>query len=111
MLIGYTRVSTFEQNDELQKDALIKAGCERTFSDKISGTVKERPQLERLKDVLRKGDTLVIWRLDRLGRSLKDLMEWMIYLEKSGVSLKSIHESIDTSTARKTYLSHFWRFI
>lgn len=81
MLIGYARVSTFDQNPDLQKDALQKAGCEKIFTDTISGTVSQRPGLTKLKEILRKGDTLVIWRLDRLGRSLKDLIDWMNYLD------------------------------
>ena len=74
MLIGYARVSTHDQNLDLQKDALQKVGCEQIFVDKVSGTVAARPGLEKVKAIFRKGDTLVVWRLDRLGRSLKDLM-------------------------------------
>ena len=75
MLIGYARVSTFDQNPDLQKDALEKAGCEKIFTDTISGTVSQRPGLTKIKEILRRGDTLVVWRLDRLGRSLKDLID------------------------------------
>ncbi len=99
MLIGYARVSTFDQNPDLQKDALEKAGCEKIFTDTISGTVSQRPGLTKIKEILRKGDTLVVWRLNRLGRSLKDLIDWMNYLDTEGVALKSVQESIDTSTA------------
>ena len=108
MLIGYSRVSTTFQNVELQHDALIQAGCEKIFTDKISGTVAERPALTKLKEMLRPGDTLVVWRLDRLGRSLRDLIEWMHYLEKEGVALKSLQENIDTSTATGKLVFHIF---
>ncbi len=98
MKIGYARVSTLEQNTDMQKKALKKAGCEKVLVDKVSGTVAKRPGLEKAKELLRKGDTLVVWRLDRLGRSLRDLIEWVRYLEEKGVGLKSLHEAIDTST-------------
>ena len=108
MIIGYARVSTIEQNNELQEDALKAAGCEKIFSDKISGSIKERPGLERLRDTLRAGDTVVIWRLDRLGRSLKDLIEWISYFETNGISLKSLQESLDTSTASGKLIFHIF---
>ncbi len=106
MLIGYARVSTFDQNPDLQKDALEKAGCEKIFTDTISGTVSQRPGLTKIKEILRQGDTLVVWRLDRLGRSLKDLIDWMNYLDTEGVALKSLQESIDTSTATGKLVFH-----
>lgn len=106
MLIGYARVSTLDQNPNLQKDALTVAGCEKIFTDKLSGTITLRPNLEKVKEILRKGDTLVVWRLDRLGRSLKDLIQWAEYLEKEGVGLKSLHESIDTSTSAGKLIYH-----
>ena len=106
MLIGYARVSTFDQNPDLQNDALKKAGCEKIFTDTVSGTVPLRPGLNQAKEQLRKGDTLVVWRLDRLGRSLKDLIEWMNYLDTEGVALKSLQESIDTSTATGKLVFH-----
>jgi len=84
---------------DLQLDALQAAGCERIFTDKISGAVAQRPGLTKTKEMLRKGDTLVIWRLDRLGRSLKDLIDWMNYLNQEGIAIKSLSESIDTATA------------
>lgn len=108
MLIGYARVSTHEQSLDLQKDALKKAGCEETYEDKVSGVVSARPGLEMVKQILRKGDTLVVWRLDRLGRSLKDLMEWMSYLDKKQVGLKSIQESIDTTTTTGKLVFHIF---
>lgn len=108
MLIGYARVSTIFQKEDLQHDALHQAGCEKIFTDKISGTVSERPALSKLKEVLRRGDALVIWRLDRLGRSLKDLIEWMNYLEQEGIALKSLQENIDTSTATGKLIFHIF---
>jgi DNA invertase Pin-like site-specific DNA recombinase len=98
MKIGYARVSTLDQNPDLQRDALKKAGCEKVFVDQVSGTVVARPGLEKIKELLRSGDTLVVWRLDRLGRSLPDLIGWVTYLETQGVALQSLHETIDTST-------------
>jgi len=108
MLIGYARVSTHEQSLDLQKDALTQAGCEQTYEDKVSGVVAARPGLEQVKQILRKGDTLVVWRLDRLGRSLRDLMEWMNYLEKKQVGLRSLQESIDTTTTTGKLVFHIF---
>ena len=108
MLIGYARVSTFDQNPDLQKDALEKAGCEKIFTDTVSGTVPQRPALTKAKEILRKGDTLVVWRLDRLGRSLKDLIDWLNYLDTEGVALKSLQESIDTSTPSGKLIFHIF---
>ncbi len=98
MKIGYARVSTLEQNTDMQKKALKKAGCKKVLVDQVSGTVAKRPGLEKAKELLRKGDTLVVWRLDRLGRSLRDLIEWVRYLDEQGVGLESLHEAIDTGT-------------
>lgn len=98
MKIGYARVSTLEQNPDLQRDALQQVGCEKIIVDQVSSTVAQRPGLQKVKELLRKGDTLVIWRLDRLGRSLRDLIDWAGYLEDQGVGLQSLQESIDTST-------------
>ena len=106
MNIGYARVSTSEQNTNLQTDALTAAACEKVYIDKISGAKADRPELKRLKDQLRKGDTLVVWRLDRLGRSLKDLIEWITELETQGVAFKSLHENIDTSTPSGKLVFH-----
>ena len=94
--IGYARVSTHEQSLDPQIDALRQAGCERIYCDKIRGTKSDRPELFRLKDALRPGDTLVIWRLDRLGRSLRDLIAWAESLSEGGVALESLTERIDT---------------
>ncbi|ABA56534.1 Resolvase-like (plasmid) [Nitrosococcus oceani ATCC 19707] len=98
MKIGYARVSTLDQNLNLQRDALEAAGCQKVIVDQVSGTVAKRPGLEKVKEQLREGDTLVVWRLDRLGRSLRDLIEWVRYLDAQGVGLQSLHESIDTTT-------------
>jgi len=106
MLIGYARVSTFDQNLDLQKDALTKAGCERIIDETASGKNTARPGLNSIKEILRKGDTLIVWRLDRLGRSLKDLIEWINYLDSMGVAFKSLQESIDTSTTTGKLIFH-----
>ena len=98
MRVGYARVSTHEQNLELQLDALRKAGCERVFEDKASGAKSERPGLAKAREMLRPGDTLVVWRLDRLGRSLKHLIEAVTDLDEAGVGFLSLTESIDTTT-------------
>jgi DNA invertase Pin-like site-specific DNA recombinase len=108
MLIGCNRVSTLDQNPELQTDALKIAGCEKIFIDKISGTVSDRPELKKLKEQLRKGDTLVVWRLDRLGRSLIDLLNWMAELETLDVSFKSLQENIDTNTPTGKLVFHLF---
>jgi len=93
MLIGYARVSTHDQQLDAQEDLLRAAGCQKIITDKISGTVTERLGLSEIKKFLRSGDTLIVWRLDRLGRSLKDLIDWVAYLENQGVALRSLHES------------------
>jgi DNA invertase Pin-like site-specific DNA recombinase len=98
MHIGYARVSTHDQNLELQQDALQQAGCKKIIVDRVSGTVAERPGLTQIKAIVREGDTLVVWRLDRLGRSIKDLIDWMNWLEQEGVNLQSLHEAIDTKS-------------
>ena len=98
MLIGYARVSTHDQNLDLQRDALEAAGCERVIVDTMSGAASARPGLAQLKDILRADDTLVVWRLDRLGRSLRDLIDWVGYLDGKRIGLRSLHEAIDTTT-------------
>ena len=98
MYIGYARVSTQDQHLDLQQDALRQAGCTKIIVDRVSGTVPERPGLAKLKDILRADDTLVVWRLDRLGRSLKDLIAWVAWLEQEGIGLRSLHEALDTTT-------------
>jgi len=97
MIIGYARVSTLDQNLELQRDALEKAGCERVFEDHISGASSERPGLAKATTALREGDTLVVWRLDRLGRNLKHLIDTVNELDARGIGFKSLNESIDTT--------------
>src|SRR5918992_1538605 len=99
MLIGYARVSTQEQTLNLQQDALRKAGCDRIFTDTASGANTERIGLEQALTYIRKGDTLVVWRLDRLGRSLPHLITTMTDFEERGVGFKSLTENIDTTTS------------
>jgi DNA invertase Pin-like site-specific DNA recombinase len=99
MKIGYARVSTSEQNLDMQVDALQKAGCERIETDKASGAKLERPGLDKLiNDVLRKGDTLVVWKLDRLARSLRQLIDLVERLQSRGIELITLQESIDTTS-------------
>ncbi|AJC49033.1 recombinase family protein [Allofrancisella guangzhouensis] len=108
MKIGYARISTLEQNLDLQIDALNKAGCEKIITDKISGSVAERPGLEKLKEILRKNDTLVVWRLDRLGRTLKHLIEWVHELDEQNIGFKSLQESIDTTSSSGKLIFHIF---
>jgi len=98
MLIGYARVSTGEQNLDLQIDALTKAGCEKIITDKISSTKNKRKGLDKLNEILREGDTLIIWRLDRLFGGLVQQLIGMLELEKKGIKLQSLNEKIDTET-------------
>lgn len=97
--VGYARVSTLEQNEDLQTDALKKAGCERIFTDHASGAKASRPQLDRMLDMLRHGDTVVVWKLDRLGRSVQNLVDLMDRFQKMGVEFRSLTENMDTSTS------------
>ena len=106
MLIGYARVSTQDQALDLQTTALQKAGCEKLFEDKISGRLATRPGLTKALDMLRKGDTLVVWKLDRLGRSLKNLVDLVNDLQARGVQFKSLTDSIDTATASGRFFFH-----
>lgn len=100
MRIGYARVSTGDQNLDLQIDALQQAGCERVFEEKVSGSKSDRPELERLLDQARPGDVVVIWKLDRLGRSLKHLVDLVSQLNERGIGLQSINDPIDTTNAQ-----------
>lgn len=99
MLIGYARVSTQDQDPELQVDALQKAGCEKVFTEKASGAKRDRPELKAALEYARDGDTVVVWKLDRLARSLKQLIETVEDLEGRGVGFKSVTETIDTTTS------------
>ncbi len=110
MLIGYARVSKNEQNLDLQVDSLKKAGCDEKniFTDKITGTKAERIGLAQALSHLRAGDTLVVWRLDRLGRSLKHLIETVNRLQQQNTAFKSITENIDTSTATGQLVFHIF---
>src|SRR5664279_784631 len=98
-LIGYARVSTDDQSAALQEDALKQAGCIRVFTDHASGAKASRPELDKMLDQLRPGDVVVVWRLDRLGRSLKNLIALVETLADRGVGFRSLSESIDTTTA------------
>ncbi len=108
MLIGYARISTTDQNLDLQHDALRGAGCQKIFDDRASGARADRPGLARVFDHLRTGDTLVVWRLDRLGRSLKDLIAQVEDLKAQGVGLKSLEESIDTTHPNGELILHLF---
>jgi DNA invertase Pin-like site-specific DNA recombinase len=108
MYIGYARVSTNEQNLDSQKDALSKAGCETIFTDQVSGTKARRPGLEQAFSHLRTGDTLVVWRLDRLGRSLRHLIDTVTELQGKGIEFKSLTESIDTTTSSGKLVFHIF---
>ena len=106
MLVGYARVSTQDQKPELQLDALKAAGCEKVFVEKASGAQRERPELKAALDYMRDGDTLVVWKLDRLARSMKQLIETVEGLEEVGVGFRSLTEAIDTTTAGGKLVFH-----
>jgi DNA invertase Pin-like site-specific DNA recombinase len=108
MLIGYARVSTDDQNLDLQMDALTKAGCERILEDHLSGAKAERIGLQEALNYARAGDTIVVWRLDRLSRSLKDLIEIVALLESKDIELKSLQEAIDTSSSTGKLIFHIF---
>ena len=99
MKIGYARVSTVEQNLDLQVDAFKQAGCQRIITETLSGAVKERPKLKQLLEDIREGDVLIIWKLDRLGRSLRHLVEVVDLLQSKSAGLLSLNDPIDTTTA------------
>lgn len=107
-LIGYARVSTSEQSAQLQQDALEAAGCWRTYTDVSSGSLASRPQLDLLLDHLRPGDTLVVWRLDRLGRSVRNLIDLVQSLEEYGVHFKSLQDHMDTSSPGGKLVFHIF---
>src|SRR5271166_1635909 len=102
MIIGYARVSTTEQNLDLQRDALKRAGCEKIIEDTVSGGKVQRPGLERVHDALRSGDVLAVWRLDRLGRSLKHLIELMTELEDERIGFQSVAAALISSATLNT---------
>ena len=106
MLIGYARVSIRDQNLDLQKDALKAAGCEKIFVDEVSGAQAARSGLQQAMDHLRAGDALVVWRLDHLGRSLRNLVELVGQLEEKKVGFRSLQESMDTSTSGGKLIFH-----
>lgn len=106
--LGYARVSTLHQDEALQYDALQAAGCDRVFTDKASGKLESRPALDELLAQARPGDTVVVWRLDRLGRSLRHLIEVVAVLEQRGVAFVSLTESLDTSTPGGKLVFHLF---
>jgi DNA invertase Pin-like site-specific DNA recombinase len=106
MQLGYARVSTDDQDTRLQTDALERAGCKRIFREKASGAKADRPELARLLETLCEGDMLVVWKLDRLGRSLSHLIELVAELEKQKVGLRSLTDNIDTTTASGRMFFH-----
>ncbi|WP_258230223.1 recombinase family protein [Salmonella enterica] len=104
--IGYIRVSTIDQNIDLQRNALTSANCDRIFEDRISGKIANRPGLKRALKYVNKGDTLVVWKLDRLGRSVKNLVALISELHERGAHFHSLTDSIDTSSAMGRFFFH-----
>jgi DNA invertase Pin-like site-specific DNA recombinase len=98
MKIGYARVSTTDQNLDMQLNELEKAGCEKIYKEKLSGKNTERPELQKLLSEIRKGDQVVVWKLDRIGRSIKNLIDIVDQFKIQGVDFISLHNQIDTST-------------
>jgi len=107
-LIGYARVSTADQSLALQRDALAKAGCDPTFEDHASGARADRPGLTKALDYARDGDTVIVWKLDRLGRSMAHLIETVRALEARGVGFRSLTEGVDTTTPGGTLIFHLF---
>ena len=107
-ILGYARVSTADQNADLQLDALKKAGCYRIYVDKASGSLAARPELVKVLDQLRPGDTLAVWRLDRLGRSLRNLIDSVAALHQRDVGFRSLQENIDTTTPGGKLVFHIF---
>jgi len=107
-MIGYARVSTIEQDPMLQEEALQAAGCQHLFIDRASGALTQRPELDAALTYLRPGDTLVVWRLDRLGRSLRHLLQVVADLGDRAVAFRSLHENIDTTTATGRLCLHIF---
>jgi DNA invertase Pin-like site-specific DNA recombinase len=106
MLIGYARVSTQDQNLELQRSALLQAGCEKILEDRLSGTRAQRPGLTQALELLRPGDTLVVWKLDRLGRSVRHLIDLVSDLQARDVQFRSLTDAIDTGTPSGRFFFH-----
>ena len=106
MNIGYIRVSRDKQTTALQEDAIRQAQCERVFTDKMSGVRDDRPQFLAMLDLARRGDVIIVWRLERLGRSLKQLIETVTQLNERGIELRSIKENIDTTTPTGKLMFH-----
>jgi DNA invertase Pin-like site-specific DNA recombinase len=108
MLIGFARVSTQEQDPALQLDALAKAECKKVFTEKASGAQRDRPQLMAALEYMREGDTLVVWKLDRLARSLRQLIETVELLEERGIGFRSLTEAIDTTSPGGKLVFHIF---
>lgn len=106
--LGYARVSTGEQDAGLQQDALKAAGCYRIFTDTASGSLQSRPELDKVLDQLRPGDTLVVWRLDRLGRSIRHLIDQLDALQERGIEFRSLQDNIDTSSSGGRLVFHIF---
>ena len=105
-LLGYARVSTGDQDAALQQDALTVAACYRIFTDTASGSLESRPELTKVLDQLRPGDTLVVWRLDRLGRSIRHLIDQLADLQERGIGFRSLQEAIDTTSSGGRLVFH-----
>ena len=108
MLIGYARVSTVDQNLALQRDALTEAGCAKIFTEQMSGAVTDRPALHDTLEFARSGDTLIVWKLDRLARSMKQLIETVETLRLRGIGFRSLTEALDTTTAQGRLVFHMF---
>ena len=108
MLIGYARVSTIDQNLALQRDALTEAGCGKVFTEQMSGAVADRPALHDALEFARSGDTLVVWKLDRLARSMKQLIETIEKLRVRNIGFRSLTEALDTTTAQGLLVFHMF---
>jgi DNA invertase Pin-like site-specific DNA recombinase len=106
MIIGYARVSTADQNLDLQRDALIRASCARIYEEHASGAREDRPELRRALEAMRRGDQLVVWKLDRLGRSVLQLIKFVTELREAGIEFRSITDGIDTSTPTGRFMFH-----
>lgn len=111
MLIGYARVSTIDQNPQLQIDALEQAGCERIFTEHASGALRDRPQLRAALEYARCQDSVVVWKLDRLARSTRQLLETVEILQERGIGLRSLTEAIDTTSAGGRLILHVFAAI